>query len=336
MMKMRINRICLPVLFVLVGFLVNQPAKALKRSNALNTATPSPAPIELVGYGQVTVDETKLLLGPAPEEFVLKRLKVGTVVETKRIQLDENGERWVQVAYSGIEGYIAGKDIEMLTEAEAVDLTRKLTAEPMVSAQSSIDTPEPAIEVLKHNTLMINDTITLGTLQADGVTRNIVWRVIRVDGNRALLISDSVLLKLPFHTEKENVSWASCTLRDWLNGAFWQTAFSNREKDAILLTTLSNDAKQGVPQNATGGKETEDRVFLLSYKEASSFFASSIARQAKTLNGEVCSWWLRSISDTRKGAAITKTDGSCKATRPVNSMGNGVRPAIWVQIDKLP
>lgn len=78
------------------------------------------------------------------------------------------------------------------------------------------------------------------------------------------------------------MTWETCTLRSWLNSTFLNAAFSSEEQKAILTTTMDNSESQGNGQwSVTGGNNTEDRVFLLSYAEAKEFFNSDSERTCK-------------------------------------------------------
>ncbi len=103
----------------------------------------------------------------------------------------------------------------------------------------------------------------------------IEWMVLDVREDRALLISRYGLDAKPYNTTKENVTWETCTLRKWLNGDFLNTAFTAVEQKRIIQTTVDNGNFQGNSAwRASGGNDTEDRIYLLSYREAEQYFSS--------------------------------------------------------------
>lgn len=115
----------------------------------------------------------------------------------------------------------------------------------------------------------------------------IKWRVLSVNGNDAFLLADQNLDAKPYNNARTNVTWATCTLRAWLNGTFLNTAFTSAEQAAIKNTTVVNDDN---PKYGTeGGENTTDKVYLLSIAEASNtaygfngeFNTSSHTREAK-------------------------------------------------------
>lgn len=203
-----------------------------------------------------------------------------------------------------------------------------------------VPTPTPAPRVI-----LPGDTVTLGRFDHDGSRENgaeaIEWRVLTVKDGKALLISRYALEQINFHSVKETVSWETCSLREWLNGTFLQVAFDDQERQAILITSNSNEESDGIPERATGGSITQDYLFLLSYKEAARYFKDKQDRIAFTrlpsgASSGTRAWWLRSISETGMGTAVVERDGRCTATRAVVYEDIYVRPAMWISIDQLP
>lgn len=89
----------------------------------------------------------------------------------------------------------------------------------------------------------------------------IKWRVLSVSGEKALLLADRMPDSHPFNDSAEDVSWSGSRLREWLNTAFLQRAFSPAEQEAIEETTVEN-----APNHYFGtscGPDTKDRVFIL-------------------------------------------------------------------------
>jgi len=185
------------------------------------------------------------------------------------------------------------------------------------------------------------DHIVLGRYDLDANTANgdeeIEWRVLTVKDREALLISKYVIEEINYNSIKEKITWEESSVRHWLNTNFLQRAFSDQERKAISMTTNVNDKDQGIPEKSTGSGASQEQVFLLSYREAIRYFDSDKDRIATTYSdAEIKPWWLRSISETKKGAAVVERDGHCTATRTVVYENIFVRPAIWVRIDLLP
>ena len=180
----------------------------------------------------------------------------------------------------------------------------------------------------------------------------IKWRVLSVNGNDAFLLADQTLDAKPYNEECENVTWATCTLRTWLNNTFLNTAFTSAEQAAIKNTTVVNDDN---PKYGTeGGENTTDKVYILSIAEASNtaygfngeFHAYSETREAKnTAYAKECGactstntgyegngdWWLRSpgyvslyasnVNDSGRGGSLSVDYG-----------GDAVRPALHLNL----
>lgn len=93
----------------------------------------------------------------------------------------------------------------------------------------------------------------------------IEWYVLDAKDGKALLFSKYVLENMPYHKYKEEISWKNCTLREWLNGTFYETAFNAEEKQRIATTLLENVWN---PWNTLAEFEyTEDKVFLPSMED---------------------------------------------------------------------
>jgi len=93
----------------------------------------------------------------------------------------------------------------------------------------------------------------------------IEWYVLDVKDGRALLLSKYILENMPYHKYKEEISWKNCTLREWLNGVFYDSAFNDEEKKRIATTLLENVWN---PWNTFATYEyTEDKVFLPSMED---------------------------------------------------------------------
>lgn len=66
-------------------------------------------------------------------------------------------------------------------------------------------------------------------------------------------------------------------IREWLNGDFYNTAFSLREKDEIKTTTLNNISYWGVYQDSPlDSNSTNDKIFLFSFEQVSDFDDSEL------------------------------------------------------------
>ena len=119
------------------------------------------------------------------------------------------------------------------------------------------------------------------------------WRVL--DPQTGLALCTTIIDSQPFNNyllrnsaegQSQNVYWgdagrtyyannyAKSSVRDWLNDVFYRTAFTASEKEDVLTTTLNNDCSYTLINHsdkyqAFDAPETNDKVFLLSYVQAS-------------------------------------------------------------------
>lgn len=71
-----------------------------------------------------------------------------------------------------------------------------------------------------------NDTNGDGVADQKDQKKPVKWRVLSVDGEDAFLLADQNLDCQPYHSEFAPVTWETCSLREWLNHYFYNTAFS--------------------------------------------------------------------------------------------------------------
>ncbi|MDR0248760.1 MAG: DUF6273 domain-containing protein [Oscillospiraceae bacterium] len=177
---------------------------------------------------------------------------------------------------------------------------------------------------------------------------NVVWRVLDVQGGKALLISEEVLFSRAYHSAARSVTWAESDLRAYLNGDFFDGAFTYAEKERVIDTYCENAANQW--RGTSGGEDTTDKVFLLSLEEVVKYFgdsgqlasrptgASSIddqynnLRVARNSSGAAVSWWLRSPGAYSDYAAATDGGGRVNMSGYGARTSRGVRPALWVTL----
>ena len=190
----------------------------------------------------------------------------------------------------------------------------------------------------------IGETIEFGNYpqDKDGTEKPIEWIVMKNEGNQVLLLSKYVLDAKSYNEEWEDVTWETSDIRQWLNNEFYTTAFNKAEKAKIQtsLTKNEDNSKYGT----SGGNDTEDKVFLLSKKEAKTLFSNNEERIAKAteyaeksgvyVNEEKAAWWwLRSPGDYSDSAAEVSDDGWVDGNGDSVSISrDGVRPALHLNI----
>lgn len=170
----------------------------------------------------------------------------------------------------------------------------------------------------------------------------IKWRVLDIQDERALLLSENALVAMPYNNDHEAVTWSECTLRKWLNGDFLNTAFDPAERVYIFEVLLANEdnPRNGMP----GGPDTQDKVFCLSINEVLTYFEHPWDRVCFSThyakeNGAWAEgrgagyWWLRSQGVDVDVAAYVNPCGNIEACgRSISLSGFGVRPALWLNL----
>jgi hypothetical protein len=175
------------------------------------------------------------------------------------------------------------------------------------------------------------------------------WRVLDVQGNYALILTENVIEQRTYHFIWESVTWETSSIRQYLNGEFLNN-FSQAERARIRETTVINNDNPwtffystGHNIRAHGGNNTSDRIFLLSINEVLQYFGDSgmmtrgmdesirindwtqppppgiypwgiqdqygEKRIAYTAGGSVLWWWLRSPGMHSANAAVVGIDG---------------------------
>lgn len=154
------------------------------------------------------------------------------------------------------------------------------------------------------------------------------WRVIRVDKDRSLVITETVICQKPYNDTLTGITWRDSSIRKFLNTEFLYD-FDDREKRMIFSTMISNDKN---PEYGTsGGENTVDAVFLLSDSEMRTLFCSDQDRIPENggIKAEWC--WLRTPGGNNSYAAIVDSKGKISdGGNTVNNRNGGLRPAMWI------
>ena len=222
------------------------------------------------------------------------------------------------------------------------------------SIESETISSETTIE--EDDGISVGDHIVFGNYPQKNASDSepIEWRVLEIKDGKALIISEYLLDTYAYNIELADVTWENSSLRKWLNGQFYDTAFTENEKGLIQTITVENSDNPlyGTP----GGNDTEDNVFCLSLEEVQVYFQDTTDRMtaptdyAISRGSTVCDdrtldnsmktgwWWLRTPASSANRAAevdcygnidnvinADKVDGCL-----VFSEGICVRPAVWI------
>ena len=207
-------------------------------------------------------------------------------------------------------------------------------------------------------TAKIGDSIEFGTYEQDNNTSNgkekIEWIIVSSDDKKAMLLSKYCLDYQPYHSEETNITWENCTLRNWLNNSFANEAFDDNEQSILLSTNVSNSyvLYRGWSEqtNIDTGKDTVDKIFLLTPNEVNKYCTSSTVNSSPTTYaksqgayaapiGGGTNWALRSPGYDQDKVRLVLSDNDQTFEHGILDIGcqsvaykTGVRPAMWVDI----
>ena len=195
--------------------------------------------------------------------------------------------------------------------------------------------------------LRVGQTFKMGRYEQDNNLNNgpepIEWQVLTVYSGRALVISKYVLEVRAYYNAGS--TWEVHKDRKWLNEDFYNTAFTDAEKNNILLAV--NENPDNTAYGTRGGNQTQDKIFYLSIDETN-YFSSDDNRKAKPTAytaaqgimvlepyGGATYWSLRSPGYMESIRAYIDADG---ITYPGLILPDGfqdpvigARPAFWMK-----
>lgn len=199
----------------------------------------------------------------------------------------------------------------------------------------------------KDNNIVIYDCIYFGEYpNVIGKTKDLIkWRVLDINGSKAFVVADACIDSKPFDVSCSGNIWKYSSLRIWLNTDFCNLAFSRSEKDAIFNIDLPDVG-------------TSDKIFLLSYSEICNeqYGFQALAEcddemryrgmtpyaiynmkkdntSIKNINKRA--WWLRTKGyDNDLVMSVLRSGKIYSYGWEAKSVGIGVCPALWINLDK--
>lgn len=165
----------------------------------------------------------------------------------------------------------------------------------------------------------------------------IKWRVLQNEGDTLFLMADSILDSRAYRADGQSATWEQSDVRSWLNDSFYNTAFSEKEKEAVR--------EQIVTDKYYGGTDTTDKIYLLSEEEMckeiygfpSVSNVSVIARQMRPCDyaaymGNVRKYWVRPMGRAKASMTWINFDGVIWGGGSVDDWEMGVVPVLHIQL----
>ena len=143
----------------------------------------------------------------------------------------------------------------------------------------------------------------------------------------------------------EDITWEHSDLRAWMNGDFYESAFTPVQRG--LIETVHNENADQSITGASGGAPTDDRVFALSETESVIYFSTPAARSdigaapvtehaaesplSVSEDGNA-DWWLRSPGTYGFATQFVDASGTPSLSGANVDLQYGVRPALWIDV----
>ena len=240
------------------------------------------------------------------------------------------------------------------TEGARADLAFKGVRPAMWVRTTNEVLPENVYTSDNWSSVKVGNKVSFGTYEQDGddtVSEAIIWKVLKVSGGKATLISEKVLDKVLYYDFAYSTSegagataWDTSDLRAWLGNTFVE-AFSDEELALMVSSSLKNPAN-GLT-GAGGCGDTDDLVYVLSVDELKTLIPNALDRRAEPTEAAVANgvyvdnqsgcadWWLRDNGETANQAKNVYYYGGIDTVgKLVKSDYVGVRPVITVDITK--
>ena len=167
----------------------------------------------------------------------------------------------------------------------------------------------------------VGEIIKFGKYEQDDDVSNgredIEWQVLDVDTGkkRVFVVSKYAIDAQPYNYEDAEVTWETCSLRNWLNVSFYNSAFSSDERKRIPTVTIKNKNLDGLEDC----KDTKDRVFLLSMEETEKYFGEYQLYMPEYMFG-----LNQNLLCTPTKYTLNKSEVSCNITEEYYNTG-----ALW-------
>lgn len=256
----------------------------------------------------------------------------GYSLSGRNLKQDEYSFRFDTEGFS--EGYIKYSDSKKLSIDADGNITDPSWVPPAIFEVLSIENAKPGY------------LINFGSYEQDGDFANgaepIEWIVLARQDNRLFVISRYGLELKPYNDSFSAMSWGECSLRQWLNSGFCDTAFSKEEMAMVQLTKVETD-----------GNVSEDKIYIISDKEFEYYLPFGEARlciptayaekQANDImfckfemsgSKRVGAWWLRTPGSHDGMVKFINTNGTVDWSEDaIDALYYLIRPVMVINLD---
>jgi len=180
----------------------------------------------------------------------------------------------------------------------------------------------------------------------------ILWTILSKKNQAAFVCCNKLIDSQQFnYGENYNNNYTDSTIRMWLNQIFYDIAFNRQQKQRILTTMVDNSiSTTGYDSTPYICSNTQDKVFLLSYKDVTnSGYGFSADEKTNDKARQKCPtdyaqiqgadnsdgynmWWLRSPCNGNNYQFTRDIYylGNANHSSRVDRTGNGIAPAMWI------
>ncbi|MBE5938044.1 MAG: hypothetical protein E7265_08445 [Lachnospiraceae bacterium] len=203
-------------------------------------------------------------------------------------------------------------------------------------------------DIISFGNYLQSDTNGDGDVNELDSKEPINWKVLSVADGTILLLSDMIIDAKEFDVSKTYVTWENSELRTWLNGTFFDNAFSANEQLAIVENTI---VTKGDALLETEDITTTDKVYVPSFEDVTNYeygfdyeeyedssrmaFNTDYTATKPSMfdGGESDVYWLRNNGQDTGIMTVTIYGGIMYHMQPDNICG--IRPMIQLDSDKI-
>ena len=193
-------------------------------------------------------------------------------------------------------------------------------------------------QTLDISALSVGMTVSFGRFPEtnDYEMKPLTWRVLAVENDRALLMTEKEILAVRDEICHRKDHWEISDVRTLLNESFFQSAFTEKEQAQIETVSLKNLKNPSYP--GTTRPNTKDKVFLLSFEEAEKYLPTEESRKttpteyAHAQTSAKYDWGFWNLRTEGKWGAVAVSENRGDYAMSGNHVGRDyIRPCIWVK-----